>query len=188
MTDRRDPSYADLVYEVLRSTGRPLTFQEIFDRVNERRPITTRNPKGTIRGTLTGGRQLVNLGDGRYGYLPQVIKGSLLQLPLTERQPASDDEANAMIQELLAGGGVPPRNAVTPLEQAQELLYDAWETSSSRERIRLARRALTILSDCADAHVLLAEETARSPEEAAEQMAAWRVTPSALIWLDSGPR
>jgi tetratricopeptide (TPR) repeat protein len=400
MTARRDPSYADLVYDALRSAGRPLTFQEIFDLVNQRRPVTTKNPKGTIRNALTAGRQLVSLGDGRYGYLPHLVQGSLLRLPLTEKKPAdhpltySDelrqalwpsfleiqkrqdrgpvrarlpdgaeavlsldfvgpgtwgcpmpeslrrflvhqratagdsllmrivggetnsceihlesrlkrdkrtlaarnreladataqlyrergsidipiwdlvilllargayrsevapdpldtillddprfeyaglhgwilaeamtpamkaeirrrqqleremlsvvsgaddgpepvdsplsgrsmleramadvgallaerapatiDEANALLQELLTHGDLPHRRATTPLEQAQELMYDALETSSPRERVRLARRALEISSDCADAYVLLAEETARSPQQAAE--------------------
>lgn len=46
-------------------------------------------------------------------------------------------------------------------------MYDAWETATPGERVRLARRALEISADCADAYVLLAEETARSPKEAA---------------------
>ena len=403
MSSRDEPSNADLVYDVLRSAEQPLTFDEIFDRVNQRRPITTRNPKGTIRGALGSGRQLVSLGDGRYGYLPHLVRGSVLRLPLTEerpanhpliypdelrqalwpsffenqkrkdrqtvtarlpsgdevvlplellgagewgcsmpeplrqllvdqradagdslvirvgepgtceiwlesrlkrdrdavavrnreladaaaqlygrgrsanvpiwdlailllargayrselapdplnavlhddsrfaeaglrgwmlarsmtpamkaeirgrqqlerellsagpglflkdlndtvesigsplvtrfameramadvdallaeREPTSIDEANALFQEVLAQGDVPRRRATTPLEQAQDLMYDAWETASPHERVRLARRALEISPDCADAYVLLAAETARCPKEAAE--------------------
>jgi tetratricopeptide (TPR) repeat protein len=44
------------------------------------------------------------------------------------------------------------------LEQAQDLIYKAWETSSRKRRIALAEKALTISSDCADAYVLLAED------------------------------
>jgi len=401
MTARRDPSYADLVYDLLRSAEQPLTFQEIFDAVNRRRPVTTKNPKGTIRGTLTAGRQLVNLGDGRYGYLPHLVRGSLLRLPLTEKKPAGSplifpdevrqalwpsfldiqkrqdrrpirarlsngaethlsldflgtgtwgcpmpaplrqllvdqraaagdsllirivgdddtnrceihleprrkrdqravdarnrevadvaaqlyrqrgadelpiwdllilllargayradvapdplatilgddprfeyagllgwvlaeamtpakraeirqrqqtehellsfvsgeyepdepagpplggrftleramadigallaehdpatiDEATTVLRGLLDLGGSSRRSATNPLEQAQELMYDAWGSGSQRERIRLARRALEISSDCADAYVLLAEETAHTPAQAAE--------------------
>jgi hypothetical protein len=400
MTERREPSYADLVYDVVRSAEQPLTFQEIFDRVSMRRPIATKNPKGTIRGTLTGGRQLVNLGDGRYGYLPHLVNGSLLRLPLTEKkpakhpliftdelrqalwpsfheiqkrqdrrpvqarlpngaetilsldflgtgtwgstmpeplrqllaerraaagdsllirmvggeptsceisleprrqrnthaiaarnlaladaaaqlyrergsvqvflwdlvilllargayrsdvapdpldtvlrgdsrfeysgyrgwvltetmtpamvaeirhnqvveqellsiisgelkpvepdvpppfgrltlersmadittfldeaEPASLDEMNALLQNLLSTGTLPRRTATTPLEQAQDVMYDAWEAASSRERVRLAKRAIEISEDCADAYVLLAEETARTPQAAAK--------------------
>src|SRR5262249_12067643 len=88
MADKREPSYADLVHEVLRAAEQPLTFQQIFDQVNQRRPVTTKNPKATIRGALTEGRQLVSLGDGRYGYLPHLLQGSLLRVPLTEKKPA----------------------------------------------------------------------------------------------------
>src|ERR1700680_946226 len=84
-----DPSNADLVHEVLRSAERPLTFEEIFARVNERRLVTTGNPRGTIRSALSQGPQLVSLGDGRYGYLPHLIEGSLLRLPLTQKKPAN---------------------------------------------------------------------------------------------------
>lgn len=53
----------------------------------------------------------------------------------------------------------------TPLDRAQELMYHAWDTSG-RQRVDLARRALAISPDCADAYVLLAEEAARSLAEA----------------------
>ena len=88
MARQEEPSYAELVYDVLRSAERPVTFQEIFDEVDLRRPVTTRNPKATIRNALTQGRQLVSIGDGRYGYLPHLVAGSLLRLPLTEKDPA----------------------------------------------------------------------------------------------------
>lgn len=84
-----------------------------------------------------------------------------------EREPAWVEETNALLEGLVIQGGLPRRSASTPLEQAQDLMYDAWEAPSSRERVRLARKALTISQDCADAYVLLAEETARTPEEAA---------------------
>src|SRR5712692_8675286 len=89
MADKGEPSYADLVHEVLRAAEQPLTFQELFDQVNQRRPVTTKNPKATIRHALTEARQLVSLGDGRYGYLPHLLQGSLLRLPLTARKPAN---------------------------------------------------------------------------------------------------
>ena len=49
--------------------------------------------------------------------------------------------------------------------KAQDVMYDAWERTTSRSRIALARKALGISPLCADAYVLLAEE-ARSLEEA----------------------
>ena len=34
MPQKGEPSYTELVYEALRSAGRPLTFQELGDEVN----------------------------------------------------------------------------------------------------------------------------------------------------------
>jgi tetratricopeptide (TPR) repeat protein len=78
----------------------------------------------------------------------------------------SIDEANAYLQQMLAGGGqVPHAEAETPLEQAQELIYQAHETRSARKRGELARQALLICPDCADAYNLLAEEEASLPKK-----------------------
>jgi tetratricopeptide (TPR) repeat protein len=54
--------------------------------------------------------------------------------------------------------------------KAQEVIYEAWERTTSRSRIALARKALGISPLCADAYVLLAEE-ARSIEEARDTYA-----------------
>jgi tetratricopeptide (TPR) repeat protein len=50
------------------------------------------------------------------------------------------------------------------LEKAQDLMYRAFE-ARGRRRIQLARKALELSADCADAYVMLAEES-RHPEEA----------------------
>jgi hypothetical protein len=84
-----EPSNADLVHEVLRSAECPLTLHEISERVNARRLVTTAKPLETVRGALSQGPQLVSLGDGRYGYLPHLIEGSRLRLPLTQKKPAN---------------------------------------------------------------------------------------------------
>jgi tetratricopeptide (TPR) repeat protein len=76
-----------------------------------------------------------------------------------EREFASVEEANAFLQQMMTAGGLPPAQPRTPLEEAQELIYQALETSGKR-REQLARRALAISADCADAYVLLAEATA----------------------------
>jgi tetratricopeptide (TPR) repeat protein len=54
------------------------------------------------------------------------------------------------------------------LDEAQDIMYRAWETKSRSRRIALARKALTVSLDCADAYVLLAEEAATSLDEAME--------------------
>jgi tetratricopeptide (TPR) repeat protein len=84
---------------------------------------------------------------------------------LSEREFDSVDEMNAFVQDALASGTVGSGGARTSLEKAQDIMYDAWEAAGS-QRIKLARKALSVSEDCADAYVLLAEEAARSLEEA----------------------
>jgi tetratricopeptide (TPR) repeat protein len=49
---------------------------------------------------------------------------------------------------------------------AQMLMYDAWDAPSRRQAVRITRRALEMYPHCADAYVLLAEETAETVEQA----------------------
>jgi tetratricopeptide (TPR) repeat protein len=77
----------------------------------------------------------------------------------------SPEEIDAYLQELLARGPLPRRRPTSTVEQAQDLMYDAW-AAVGPQRVKLARKALQVSADCADAYVLLAEETARSLEEA----------------------
>lgn len=56
----------------------------------------------------------------------------------------------------------------TPLNEAQDLIYAAWEARSPKRAIELARKALAISRDCADAYVILAEQASPSIDEALE--------------------
>lgn len=47
---------------------------------------------------------------------------------------------------------------LTPLQEAQDLIYQAWEAPTKRERKKLARQALDLSADCADAYVILAQD------------------------------
>ena len=63
---------------------------------------------------------------------------------LAEQDFADIDEANRFLADLLAkGGGVPAGRATTPLEEAQDLMYEAWNAQGAR-RAQLARKALEI--------------------------------------------
>jgi tetratricopeptide (TPR) repeat protein len=50
------------------------------------------------------------------------------------------------------------------LAQAQDVMYQAWESNTSRARVAYARKALAISSFCADAYNLLAEQAATITE------------------------
>ena len=80
---------------------------------------------------------------------------------LQEQDFDSLEDANAFLEKTLASGDLSefaPATPATPLEQAQDMVYQALEATGKR-RITLARKALTISPDCADAYVLLAEST-----------------------------
>jgi tetratricopeptide (TPR) repeat protein len=90
---------------------------------------------------------------------------------MEEQDFESVDEANAFLQTYLSEGGGSLENApppATPLEQAQELIYEAFDTDDPERRVELAEEALEVSGDCADAYVLLAEESAEDAEEARE--------------------
>jgi tetratricopeptide (TPR) repeat protein len=84
---------------------------------------------------------------------------------LEGREFESLDDVNAYLHEMLAKGEghLPELEPRTPLERAQALVYQALEVSGPR-RTKLARQALAISAECADAYVLLAE-AAQDPHE-----------------------
>ena len=86
---------------------------------------------------------------------------------LAEQEFSTADEASKFMDQLLAttGGQIPRREAETPQMKAQDLVYDAYDANSRKKRIELAREALSLDPDCADAYSLLAEETAKTLEE-----------------------
>ena len=69
-----------------------------------------------------------------------------------------------MMQQLVAGLQS-QGNQATPLGKAQQIMYRAFDEPNEKRRIQLARDALAISPDCADAHVLLAEHS-RSRKDA----------------------
>ncbi len=86
-------------------------------------------------------------------------KKTKLQLPKrTSPAPALPDP-RGMEGFMSTFGGRQAKDAVTA---AQEIMYDAWDQSSPRARVALARKALAVSPLCADAYVLLAEEEGKS--------------------------
>jgi len=71
-------------------------------------------------------------------------------------------------ERVLAGLGGKGGEKRSALHKAQEMIYDAWEAPTRQRAIALARKALEVSPDCADAYTLLAEETAESLAEALE--------------------
>jgi hypothetical protein len=83
MTENK-PSFTELTYRVVKESLEPLPFDEIMRRVHAITPIMTRNPKGTIRSAIGQSRLIVATGDGRYGWKPRLITGSVIRLTLSQ--------------------------------------------------------------------------------------------------------
>lgn len=90
------------------------------------------------------------------------------------------DDANAFLRRTLMSGHAPRRQATSALDRAQDLMYSAWDERSRARRVALARKALDISADCADAYVLLAEEAATAAEAEALYAAGCKAGERAL--------
>src|SRR5688500_10295670 len=58
----------------------------------------------------------------------------------------SPEEIDVYLQELLARGPLPRRRPTSTVEQAQDLMYDAW-AAVGPQRVKLARKALQVSAD-----------------------------------------
>ncbi len=72
-------SFTQLTHEVVQSSPEPLPFAEILARVNHIAPITTKNPKNTIRNAISQSQLLVSTGDGRFGWKPRLINNARIR-------------------------------------------------------------------------------------------------------------
>ena len=79
----------------------------------------------------------------------------------SEAMPIFDQRGmEGMMAQIVGQMGGAVESGDPALEQAQQLMYEAWEETNPAKRIALAHRALSISPHCADAYVLLAEEEA----------------------------
>ena len=79
------------------------------------------------------------------------------------------DQVNARLQELTRGGRISDMADAwkrdDPKWRAQQLAYDALETDSLEEALRLCREAIQLDPDCIDAQRLMVSVAPMSPEE-----------------------
>ena len=86
---------------------------------------------------------------------------------MAEKSFTTIEEMNKFMQEKVNGKRLRVAPA-TPLQGAQDLIYRAMDCHNCYVREQLARQALEISQDCADAYNLLAEETADSSAQELE--------------------
>ncbi len=94
---------------------------------------------------------------------PRKKKSQVIKKKTASSRATSSLPAFRTMESTLRGLVGPSANDA--LGQAQNLIYQAWETSSHSRRMALARRALKVCPHCADAYVLLAVEAAATLDE-----------------------
>src|SRR6266702_3766745 len=110
------------------------------------------------RNDSTGRRQMpVSKKRRRKKSNPQSSKGTSTRVALP------DPRAMEAFMSAISG-----READDAMAETQQVMYVAGNQTSSRARVALAHKALAISPLCADAYVLLAEEEAKSVDEALE--------------------
>ena len=110
----------------------------------------------------------------KLGVMPRVAERASVRMGrlFADQTFESLDDANTAIERADADGlfekdaEAAAGRPLMDLEEAQELAYDAME-ATGRLKIKLARRALALSPDCADAYVVLGDASA-SPQEARE--------------------
>ncbi|MFC5471570.1 SEC-C metal-binding domain-containing protein [Cohnella suwonensis] len=85
---------------------------------------------------------------------------------LEEQNFSTMEEANAFLQQQL-NKKPPKRKALSPAEQATELLYAAWDEPNAQRRIKLAQDALRLDPNSVDAYNILADSASATPKEKA---------------------
>ncbi len=124
---------------------------------------------GAAAATLLGGRGAMERAMAEVGRL------------LAGRELGSIEELYAYLEGALADPARPAAPPRTALERAQELVDRARAARGGR-RVRLAREALAISPDCADAYSLLAEESATLQEARDLYAQALAAAERALGW------
>jgi len=89
----------------------------------------------------------------------------------TKQGPSEPPAAESLptlrsVEPLLACLGGMAHFKQSAVEKAQWIMYEAWDAPTPQRAVALARKALEVSPDCADAYSLLAEYTARSLNEA----------------------
>lgn len=86
--------------------------------------------------------------------------------------PPADFRAMERATASIVPGRSGKRGRELDLQDAQDLIYDAWESPDPQERVKLAYDALARSPDCADAYVIFAEEIPGTLEEKRDMYAA----------------
>jgi hypothetical protein len=92
---QNQPPYTQLVAGVLENASRPLTVDEILARVEQFRPVDTRDPRATVRAAMQSNRRIASLGGrpARYTWWPRNLADNVFRQPLAR----SDLESGTLV-------------------------------------------------------------------------------------------
>lgn len=97
---------------------------------------------------------------------PEQLFSGLQQL-LDSQEFASEEELAEYLNALMGSGQpIPAYEPETDLDRAQEIMYQTADAKNKTEAVKMARQALEISPDCADAYSLLADLHAKTSAEA----------------------
>src|SRR5579871_3386983 len=121
------------------------------------------SPRGTRQGrvagtVLSGLVKYTRRGNSHYGgFAMAKKKPKPNRKPKQPRSPSRTDIPDRRALEGQMWGSFGGARGDSPLDQAQQIMYEAFEEPDERRKLDLAKEALAICPDCADAYVLLAE-------------------------------
>lgn len=141
-----------------------VTTEDEMDAGRWSKGVTT--AKGTMQfelslpGLLESDGKGPNKHSGPKGVIPDRRAMERTQLDIQRMVDGRDfggmDELQAFLNANVVGKEIPHQADMTPLEEAQDLVYQAFE-ARGRRQLQLARKALSICPDCTDAYVVMAE-------------------------------
>jgi tetratricopeptide (TPR) repeat protein len=134
-------------------------FETIVDVTTSQGPlqVSVKYPGGDLDRLMRPGPGL----DWRHSDLD---KDEADDMPFFDRRGMEGFMQQAIVQQF----GEQPGSGDPQLDQAQQIMYQAWDESHPGKRLTLAHQALSLSPNCADAYVLLAEEEADTAGRALE--------------------
>src|SRR5262245_28184997 len=103
LKEQNQPTYAELIGEIVQKSQDPISIEEITRGVGLIRPFRSRTPKGRIRNAIISCRMVTHIGEGKYGWHPRLINGSRVRVPLIScdgdfEKIVFDDEAQNLLR------------------------------------------------------------------------------------------
>ena len=81
--NKKPLSYIDCIRRVLQAAPAPITMDDLIQKVGEMRPLTAKNIRSTMHNAINQSPLCTSLGDGRYWWMPHLLKENHFRLHLS---------------------------------------------------------------------------------------------------------